>query len=396
MNRLFAAAAVAVVLLPAGRLDISLQAAPPEQTRAAGDGFSQTTLGDTLAVEWAAFTGVVEWLDGPSREGMGRQMGGSSVQGCLRGMGSDDAGNIFMCDMTSSMIRALRKRDGRLLTISGNGHMTAGRVPQDSGPTYRLGLDQLVYIDATGDALEGDGQLYIATQGRVLRLFRNQEKGGLWWYQRIAGGGKQTIDQPGTYDALSVSLREPRVIVSAEGKVALMRRIGGGVAARTMLFWLADGKLTTAYDEAAIQKQLNGRYFSCYGIDGAGSFAGYAGDSVVVVAADGKSVIHDMMVPVRLPWGVYPDRQRSWWFVKGMDHYSITRVNSQGNLATLLRDGSWAPHDAGGGNRAYNIRSEMLGWMWGLPLRDGRYIGWNSHGCLPLFVGTWLEQDQDQ
>jgi len=39
------------------------------------------------------------------------------------GMQSDDA-NIYMCDMTSGMIRVLRKRDGMLLTISGNGHIT--------------------------------------------------------------------------------------------------------------------------------------------------------------------------------------------------------------------------------------------------------------------------------
>jgi hypothetical protein len=31
--------------------------------------------------------------------------------------------------------------------------------------------------------------------------------------------------------------------------------------------------------------------------------------------------------------------------------------------------------------------------MWSLPLQDGRHVGWNSHGCLPLFVGTWLEKE---
>ena len=40
-------------------------------TRSGHKDFLYTTLGNTLFVEWAAFSGVVEHLDGPAREGMG-------------------------------------------------------------------------------------------------------------------------------------------------------------------------------------------------------------------------------------------------------------------------------------------------------------------------------------
>ncbi len=347
--------------------------------------FEYTTLGKTFRIEWACFTGVVEHLDGPGREGMGRQMGGSSTQGCLRGMQSDAGGNLYMCDMTSGMIRVLRKRDRTLLTISGNGHVTAGRVPEKEGPAYSLNLDQNVYIAAQGEPLEGKGSLYLATQGRVLRLWRNEKKGGLWWYELIAGGGPTAIRGPGTYPALGVSLRGARVVVSPDGRVGVIRATGGGKESRNLLFWLKDGKLVPAYDEKAI-----GTKFSCYGIDGAGNFAGAGADGVMTVAPDGSAVKHKIKVPFGLSWGVYPDRRREQWFVKGMDHYTLTRVTPDGKTATLMLDGSWHEHKAGMGGRGYNLRG-ALPWMWCLPLQDGRMVGWNSHGCQPLFVGTWLE-----
>lgn len=355
--------------------------------------YERTTLNKTFQIEWAAFTGVVEWLDGPAREGMGRQMGGSSLQGCLRGMQSDKAGNLYMCDMTSGMIRALRKRDGMLLTLSGNGHITAGRPPEKEGPAYRLCLDQLVYIAAVGEPLEGKGSLYLATEGQVLRLFRDEARGGRWWYERAAGGGKTNITAPGEYAATDVRLSEPRVLATEDGRIGVMRPHDKG----QLLFWLKDGKLIPAYDENLIAASAPGGKFFCYGIDGKGNFVGSNhgwGDGathVVVVAPDGKTVkAHRMPFPVS--WGVYPDCKRENWFVKGGDHYTITRVTPDGTTATLKADGSWHEHKPGGGGRAYNIRDGVQ-WMWCQPLQDGRMVGWNSHGCLPLFLGAWLERE---
>lgn len=350
--------------------------------------FEYTTLGNTFRIEWAAFTGVVEWLDGPAREGMGRQMGGSGIQGCLMGMESDGTGNVYMCDMTSGMIRVLRKRDGMLLTISGNGHITCDRTPGAEGPAYRLSLDQSVFLAAVGEPLEGKGGLFVATQNRVLRLFRNPKRDGRWWYETVAGGGKTTITEAKEYPALGANLREVRVVTTADGKVGVIRMVGGGSAKRNILFWLRDGTLVPAYDEAAL-----GLQFDCYGIDGAGNFVGIGAGGVVAVAPGGKTVKHKVPVPFALAWGVYPDRKREQWFVKGMDHYTITRVTPDGKVATLLMDGSWHEHKSGMGSRGYNV-SGGLGWMWCLPLQDGRIIGWNSHGCLPNFVGTWLEANR--
>jgi hypothetical protein len=75
-----------------------------------------------------------------------------------------------------------------------------------------------------------------------------------------------------------------------------------------------------------------------------------------------------------------------------MDHYTITRASPTDRVETLMADGSWAEIPPGKDGRWYDSRGG-LGWMWGLPLRDGRYVGWNSHGCLPLFVGRWIETD---
>jgi len=358
---------------------------PAEAPPSGNKDFEYTTLGKTFHIEWACFSGVVEHLDGPGREGMGRQMGGSSTQGCLRGMNSDAEGNLYMCDMTGGAIRVLRKRDRMLLTISGNGHMTAGRVPEKEGPAYSLNLDQNVYIAASGKPLEGEGSVYLATQGRVLRLYKNKAKGGTWWYELLAGGGSTTVTGPKEYDTATVNLRGPRVIATEDGKVGVVRMVGGGNQKRNILFWIKDNKLVPAYDEKAV-----GTLFSCYGVDGDGSFVGSGGGGVIVVAPDGRTVKHKIKVPFGLSWGVYPDRMHRQWFVKGMDHYSITRVTPAGRTETLMLDGSWHEHKEGMSSRGYNVKGSV-GWMWALPLQDGRYIGWNSHGCPPLFIGTWLE-----
>lgn len=353
--------------------------------------YESTTLANTFNIEWACFTGVIEHLDGPAREAMGRQMGGSSTQGCLRGMQSDDAGNLYLCDMTGGILRAVRKRDGMMLTISGNGHINAGRLVEKEGPAYRLGLDQMVYIAAVGDPLEGKDSLYLATGGYVLRLYRNEAQENRWWFEQLAGGGDKPITGPDEVGAFDVSLREARLLATPEGKIGVIRVVGGGESKRSIMFWLQDGKLIPAYDEAAIQKTV-GQPFSCYGIDGVGNIVGSCGNNcVVAVAPDGKTIKHQVKLPFWIGWGVYPDRKREVWFVKGMDHYTITKVTPDGKSETLKMDGTWETHKEGMGSRGYNI-AEGVQWMWCLPLQDGRMIGWNSHGCYPLFVGTWLEK----
>ena len=101
-----------------------------------------------------------------------------------------------------------------------------------------------------------------------------------------------------------------------------------------------------AYDEATVRQQL-GAVFSAYGIDGAGSFIGLAAGAIVAVAPDGRSIRHRVGVPFAVRWGVFPDRKRERWFVKGMDHYTITRVRPDGTVETLMEDGTWAKNKSG-------------------------------------------------
>jgi hypothetical protein len=206
-----------------------------ERPTARGSGFERTALGGTAEVEWAAFSGVVGHLDGPAREGMIRRIGGAGLYGCNNGVNSDVAGNLYICDMESGMIRALLRRDRMLMTLSGNGLITAGGTPGQQGPSYRLRINQDLHFAPVGDPLDGKGSLYFISDGIVLRLFRNE---------------------------------------------------------------LKDGKLTVAYDDAVACKAAGG-VFDCWGIDGKGNFVGANGrvgglNKIVVLAPTGRMRGHSM------------------------------------------------------------------------------------------------------
>ena len=142
-------------------------------------------------------------------------------------MQSDADGNLYMADVETGSIRALRKRDNMLLTLSGNGHVSAGRAPLREGPSYELNLDEGVSIAATGRPLDGEGSLYLATAGRIRPdCYRNKERGGLWWYRTVAGGGKAPLGaRTNTRRRLYASGIRPRSRLQTKGSVSSLRLV---------------------------------------------------------------------------------------------------------------------------------------------------------------------------
>ncbi len=372
------AAGVAVI---SGRSGAPLPAEAPPKT--GHKDFSHTTLGGgKVFIEWAGLSGVVEHLDGPAREAMARGIGGNGTQGCNQAVASDLEGNIYFLDFISGSIRALRWRDRRMITLSGNGHITAG-MPGMKGLARDLCLGQWVYVAAVGKPLDGDGSVYVSSHRVVARLFR---KDGVWQYERVAGGGKTRMERVGDggVAALEGYLR-PRVIATKAGQVGVLTPIGP--KSREGLFWLRGGRLEPACNFKTVDATV-GSVFNWYGVDGAGSFVGFGKGGIVAVAPDGKAVRHRAKPPWKLPWGVHPDPQRERWFVKGMDDYVITRVLPDGSAGTLSPEGTWRPSS----EVQHNTSKGGLGWAFGSPLLDGRYAGWNPHGGLPFFVGTFREE----
>lgn len=388
---------VGVVAVLTGAANISLPAAAGLPQSAPKD-FESTTLGDTAFIEWAAFSGVKEHLDGPAREGMIRRIGGAGLQGCNNGVNSDSAGNLYICDMESGAIRALRWRDRMLLTLSGNGLITAGGAPGKEGPAHRLRINQDITFAPVGeDVLEGKGSLYFITNGFVLRLFLNDAKGGVWWYERVAGGGKRA---PGDgVDALEAGIpggmSGSRIIPTAKGDVGIILPTGGGAIGHKVLYWLKNGKLSAAYDDTTASKAAGG-VFDCYGVDGRGNIVGTNGKAgrytkIVVLDPGGKNA-RSFDAPGGCSWGVFPDSKREWWFFKGGDDYTINRIKPDRTWGVLRIDGSWKTEGAEH-RSAVQPPKDVVGWAFGTPLLDGRYAGWNPHGAPPLFVATWLEKE---
>ena len=385
------AIAAGVAVISGGGGDAPL---PAEKLRETGHkDFEHTTLGGgKFFIEWAAFSGVIEHLDGPGRGGMAHKLAGSSTQGCNHGVDSDQVGNLYFSDMLSGALRALRWRDRRLMTLAGNGHIAPG-VPGEKGPARTLRLDQDVRLAAVGDPLEGDGKLYLSSGERVIRLFRNAKEDGAWWYEKVAGGGAKKMMEVGPegVPAAEATFYDGRVLGTRDGKVGVLSIVGP--KGQHALFWMRDGKLMPAYDFAALDKKLGGR-FSCQGVDGAGSIIGLAKGEIVALTPDGKTVKHRVKEPWPLPWGVYPDSKRERWFIKTMDDYVITRVRPDGSVATLSDDGSWRkPKGAIKKSKRDQLGGWALNWSFGRPLLDGRYAGWSCIGCPPLFVGTFGKKE---
>lgn len=358
--------------------------APPAVPAAPGDSakhkdFEYTTLGGTGYIEHVAFLGADEGLDGPGREAMHR--GIFSVTG-------DTAGNMYFYETGSNCIRALRKRDGRLFTLSGTRYIDSG-MPGKSGLADGLKLYHDCFITmpslaAVGNPLDGDGSLYVTDDtGAVLRLWREK---GVWRYELVAGTGKNKPADGAV--ATDVGFSRSALVATEKGEIGLI----AGSPKSAALYWLRDGKLAAAYDHAFVEKEL-GKTFYCRGVDAKGNFVGASGgeynaaeECIAVVSPDGKKVTK-VPTPYKPQWTICPDAKQERWFFRACDDYSIQYTSPAGQAYTYARDGTWQPMEKKKGNQG---RTEALNWSRGITLPDGRYAGWNGHSCSPVFAITWL------
>ncbi|MBA4388116.1 MAG: hypothetical protein C0404_09055 [Verrucomicrobia bacterium] len=353
----------------------------PDAAKAGHRDFEHTTLGGSVHIEHAAFLGAVDSLDGPAREAMHR--GIFAVTG-------DGAGNLYFYEHSSNCIRALRKRDGRIFTLSGNRYIASGR-PGKGGMADSLKLFHECFITmpsmaAVGNPLEGDGSLYVTDDScAVVRLWRDK---GVWRYELAAGLGKGKPADGAM--ATEIGFSRSALVATEKGEIGLI----AGTQKSAALYWLRGGKLHAAYDHAAVEKEL-GTTFYCRGIDVNGSFAGAAGgeytgaqNCIAVVSPDGKRV-RKVPTPYAPQWTICADAKSERWFFRACDDYSIQYADSAGGCFRLLRDGTWKPLTGKVGNRGSN---EGLNWSRGITLPDGRYAGWSGHGCSPVFTATWLDK----
>ena len=377
------AVAAGVAVISGGGGGEPLPAEGPPVKRGHKD-FEYTTVGG-IFIEHVAFSGNYGHLDGPARGGTIRT---------IWGLDCDAAGNVYVFDPVAAAVRAVRKRDKRIFTLSGNRYTTYGS-PQKQGPAHTLrlgGSDQqlgiaMTHFVAVGDPMDGDGSLYVSDHdgGVVVRLYRNKEKENAWWYELVAGLGKQK-PAPGLAGT-DVKLLIPRVAISPEGRV-------GFAAGRksAQFFWLENGKLVPAYDNAYIEGKV-GDTFQCHGIDAEGNFVGTTGEYnkakpfIVVVSKDGKTV--RKITPSYPPmWALRPDRKKPGrWFFRSCDDYKIQYVNPESKSFRLMRGGTWAPLTDKKGNTGANV---ALNYAWGNAMADGRYAGC-SRGNSPLFAITFLD-----
>lgn len=374
-----------IFLLGLGTAWASEPAAPapaPPSDPAKHKDFEYTTLGATAYIEHAAFLGAFDGMDGPGREAMHRGIF------CVTG---DTAGNLYFYETSSNCIRAQRKRDGRVFTLSGTRYICSG-LPGKSGPADTLKLYHECFITmpslaAVGNPLEADGSLYACDDsGAVVRLWRES---GLWRYERVAGLGKNKPADGAV--AMEVGFTRSALLATEKGEIGLI----AGTSSSAALYWLRDRKLVAAYDHAFVETEL-GNTFYCRGIDAKGNFVGAAGGEynkaeacIAVVSPDGKTVKR-VPTPYAPQWTLSPDAKQERWFFRACDDYTIQYTSPAGQAFTYNRDGSWQPLGARKGNQGKN---EGLNWSRGTTLPDGRYAGWSAHNCSPVFTVTWLVQE---
>ncbi|MBA4388115.1 MAG: hypothetical protein C0404_09050 [Verrucomicrobia bacterium] len=345
-----------------------------------------TNLNNGITVEHVAFSGSYEQLDGPARQGMVRDMWGAST---------DTNGNAYVFDHVSSCIRAIRKSDGRLMTLTGNGHVTFGNAGA-SGPAYtmRMGSEEdgigicMNEIAAVGDPLSGAGSLYVsdADGGVIVRLYRNAAAGDEWWYERIAGLGTQS-PAPGIA-ATNTILSIPRVATTPDGRVGFASGRNNAP-----FYWIENGVLVAAYNHTWVTNQI-GFPFQCHGIDGQTNFVGTTGEYnaaekfIIVVSADGTRVAR-IPIAYEPQWTLRPDRRRTRWFFRRTDDYSIQYVDPNGDCFLLQSNGCWTPFTS---DSEKGSIGGHLAWSRGNTGMDGRYLGWTTADATPLFAASFPDE----
>ncbi len=291
-------------------------------------------------------------------------------------------------------VRAVRARDRRLFTLAGGRYHNMGTPTAKEGPADQLRLFCACFIAmpglaAVGNPMDGDGSLYVVDDTNVLvRLWRNKEKGGIWWYECIAGLGKTPAANGAS--AAETRLSSAQVVSTPGGEVGLIT----GSSRSAALYWLREGKLVAAYDQAFVEKQA-GATFYCRGVDVEGNFVGSTGaytqakPFLIVVSADGKSV-KKLPTPYPPQWTVCADQKKPGrYFFRACDDYTIQYVDMAGRACRLLRNGSWKPLNENIGNRGFR---EGLNWSRGNTLPDGRYLGYSTSAASHVFAMAFLDE----
>lgn len=341
--------------------------------------FVQKKVGDSLFTEHAIMSAVHEVLDGPAREAMTN--GVSSVD-------SDTAGNIYFCDHRTCNIRVMRRSDRRVFTITGSSAVTNG-VALASGPAHRLHVGEQAMIDlhrlhAFGDPLSGNGALYFwdPVKKMALKIYKNNSMSGMWWYEKIAGGGSSAPTDGAV--ATQCDFNKGMMEVLEDGTVVMMK---SGQFYKLQ----QDGTMQALIRQSLLDSiNSNAGQRRSWGINKAGVFCvttgtGYAGGNMWLISPNGDSLLRYIVPPYDYNWGVYSDIKRDCWYVKGMDDYSINRMNRlDTNVYSMMSTGNWSltnkknPSGALGGER-------------GMPMRDGRYASWTGHGSSPIFIHYFLD-----
>ncbi len=336
--------------------------------------FVQQKVSDSFFIEHAANLFVQEVLDGPANEAMVRNVWSADC---------DTAGNIYIYDATNCNLRAIRRSDKRMFTISGNGHVSYGG-PLSEGPAHLLYLGsvatiELPRIQAVGNPLTGNGAVYVwDPQGWVfVKLYRKMDQGGVWWYKHIGGGGSASIADGATatavsfYNARGQTLLDGRAIIMKWGQYYTIEE---------------DGKLKAMVRQSlldSINPTANDR--GCYGINGAGIFCVASSSYLWFISPNGDSLVGKLSIPYALNWGAYPDKVRNRWYVRGMDDYSINRVEEpDANRFTMMSTGLWQQTNAKNPSGAF-------GGERGMPMMDGRYATWSGHSGSPVFINYFLD-----
>ncbi len=355
----------------------------PEVVNKGHKDFEYTTMGKKAFVQHAALSGSYGHLDGPATQGMAQ---------VVWGVDSDRAGNIYFFDPSNCALRAVRKRDGRLFTLSGNRYTCYGRPGAKKIPADRLVLLDQQFIDmptlaAVGNPLEGEGSLYFTgpSLNVIVRLWREKDV----WQAQVVGGLGDKAPASGVPLAES-KLYKTGVYATTNGEWGIT---SGGKTSRHF-YWVRKGKLEPAYDQKAVMAQT--KSFYCHGMDGAGNFVGlagaYTGSPWIWVVGSGGKGVTKIPTPYVPRWVVTPDRKLERWFFRGMDDYGIQMVKPDGTPARFGPDGVWRTKDVGhrGVGAGKEGQAPSLNWSRGNAMLDGRYVGWAT-GSGPIFSATWLE-----
>jgi hypothetical protein len=198
-----------------------------------------------------AFVNSAGRLDGPRREAMGN----------AGGAGVDDAGNLY-----SSGGRVIRV-DGMVETVWGD-NFNFSPLGLDEGPACwmktqparKVGWSSQGRISVQGLPLEGGdkGAIFLAASNPdlVYRIWKNKDKGGRWWFKRVAGGGSAAPPASGkSAPALEVKLAGPMLIRSYDQYVYL--RAGDATHSNVYRYDDKKGELTGLLDAADYRDKLD-------------------------------------------------------------------------------------------------------------------------------------------